>query len=452
MFVKRIRSNIKRAIDTELERKTIVVGPNASGKSGLVSSLELVLTGRSGDVGGLPGEIANLSHNGRIDIHAVLSDGKELSFSLEGDVSKAHRPRWTGRAGAVISDEIFDLLRAEPKRARQIMLSSLGKTLTDDFDVSEYVPEFLLGQWQKLWKESQESTENSVDALIYARNLARKNAREAKQIHDTVLGLATPECPSEAEVERLRAQVKKLQISPDQKKLRILDAQQFLQSVAEEHGVCPVCGVADTKEGFSRRKNMTKILIGSELRQDTAELQQAEDALVRAVQQQALVAEWSRRRSDQTKLDRDSVFFSSIAKTIDRYIAEALPEVIEKFQYACSRVLGVPMVVELFDDDRAVCRFGAKYANKTVYWKAMSGAERTRFTTAIASVWAQNCNESTRLLVVDDVWLDGRSLANLQISLDRALDLEKGLTQAIICVVETPREWKNKEGWKIVNL
>src|SRR5687767_4463514 len=88
MHVNRIVSNAKGGINVELGEKTIVIGPNGTGKSAITNALELALSGTASDIYGrglmkLPADlIANLAptHAGELFSIASLSDGRSVSW------------------------------------------------------------------------------------------------------------------------------------------------------------------------------------------------------------------------------------------------------------------------------------------------------------------------------------------------------------------------------------
>lgn len=77
MYVKKVRSNVKKGVDITLSEKTLIVGSNGAGKSSLINSLELALGGFASDILGKgivrqPSELIHLSQ-----------DGKSLSSEVE---------------------------------------------------------------------------------------------------------------------------------------------------------------------------------------------------------------------------------------------------------------------------------------------------------------------------------------------------------------------------------
>ena len=69
-YVKHIQSNVKKGVCAELGPRTLIVGPNGSGKTSILNSLELALGGFATDVMGRgpirkPGDLMVLSQDGK---------------------------------------------------------------------------------------------------------------------------------------------------------------------------------------------------------------------------------------------------------------------------------------------------------------------------------------------------------------------------------------------------
>jgi len=70
MYVNKVRSNVKKGVELDLHRRTLIIGPNGAGKSSLINSLELALGGFASDVLGKgivkqASDLMNLSHDGK---------------------------------------------------------------------------------------------------------------------------------------------------------------------------------------------------------------------------------------------------------------------------------------------------------------------------------------------------------------------------------------------------
>jgi len=451
MFVKRLKSNVKRSANIDLAQKTIIVGKNAAGKSGIIASLELLLTGRCNEVGALPAEIVSLSPVGHLEIVGTTSDGVAHSFAIEGTVSSARKPNWScGSAiGVVVSEEISDLLRGDPKRIRQSLLKLVGTDLNVS-DIEDHIPSSMMPVWQSLWSEANV---DGIDGLIAVGKLAKSKYRDAKKLLDVVLG-DRPGRPTEAQIQDLKDQIQKAEavLKPNDNRVQFLESVVALRKFSIPQEMCAVCMADD----FAVEDLEHAIGIDE---QEIAELQQnslgAEDHLLRLKSELQkfygaayAVRDYDQRRERLSAETRNIEVYSSISKIIDKYVAETLPAVISTFTNRISNILGERFVLELFDGDKPVCRFGVQRGDRVVYWKTLSGAERARFTSAVASAWAATSEFPVKLVVVDDVWLDDGSISALCKLFDRAIDTG-GPTQVIICVVSTQLE---VPGWKTIRL
>lgn len=83
-------------------------------------------------------------------------------------------------------------------------------------------------------------------------------------------------------------------------------------------------------------------------------------------------------------------------------------------------------------------------------FRALSGAERALLLSAFASATIPDGAPPVRLLVVDETWLDPKSMRALMKSLVKVVGTETGPSQAIVCAVG----WKGKaiDGWSEIKL
>lgn len=83
-------------------------------------------------------------------------------------------------------------------------------------------------------------------------------------------------------------------------------------------------------------------------------------------------------------------------------------------------------------------------------FRALSGAERAMLLSAFASATIPEGAPPVRLIVVDETWLDARSLKTLMKALVKVVGSEGGPTQAIICAVKATG--KAVDGWSEIKL
>ena len=100
IFVKEISANVKGSIENvELGYRTLIVGPNGTGKSAITNALELAVSGAASDVAGrttlaLPIELMSLANDGdkKLWADATLSNGEIAKFAVTGTTAKATKP------------------------------------------------------------------------------------------------------------------------------------------------------------------------------------------------------------------------------------------------------------------------------------------------------------------------------------------------------------------------
>jgi hypothetical protein len=109
MYVKKVQTNLKYERELELAPCTIVSGANTAGKTGLVESISLALTGESARLGKDGKKALAATVHDRDDtkckalIKAELSGGEEMVWRCEGTPEKATRPARFGNIKASIS-------------------------------------------------------------------------------------------------------------------------------------------------------------------------------------------------------------------------------------------------------------------------------------------------------------------------------------------------------------
>ena len=210
-YVTRIESNVKTGVCAELTRLTLVVGPNGSGKTALVNSLELALGGFATDVMGKdalrkPGDLMVLSKDGQtLTVSAQLSDGKSASFGTVKTRTGARRPKRTGPGDVVFpfADVIYNLTGSVAK-ARVWFLQRISRHLTLE-SVIQCFPLSLRDDYQDKATRLQkvEQSWSQVDILIHLAEQEAKRGRESratlKIVEQTLEEMNVPPWPPNAE-------------------------------------------------------------------------------------------------------------------------------------------------------------------------------------------------------------------------------------------------------------
>ena len=102
MYVKKVHSNVKKGVDMDLSKRTLIIGSNGAGKSSLINSLELALGGFASDILGKgivrqPSELIHLSNDGKTlsSEVEVVNGSKEVvtcSWSTTATARSVKRP------------------------------------------------------------------------------------------------------------------------------------------------------------------------------------------------------------------------------------------------------------------------------------------------------------------------------------------------------------------------
>ena len=116
VYARRVVSNVKKGVDVELSRLTLLVGPNGSGKTSVQNALELALCGFASDVEGrdkvkLAYALARLGPGDQPLISNVtLSDGRDASWTLKPNKKGGyHDPEHTPPNGVRVIFPVADV-------------------------------------------------------------------------------------------------------------------------------------------------------------------------------------------------------------------------------------------------------------------------------------------------------------------------------------------------------
>lgn len=150
--------------------------------------------------------------------------------------------------------------------------------------------------------------------------------------------------------------------------------------------------------------------------------------------------------------------YKAIEKGVGRALARGLVESVEAFERDATAMLGETgwaVRVQVYDGRRVDCRVGLELPDVGFRsWRALSGAQRAQLVAAFAAAWAKRRLEPVRLVVVDDVWLDGASLVSLCSGMAQAR-AAGGPSQVVVCAVEVGAETLSRVeslGWGVVRV
>jgi len=213
--VKRVRSTVKKGVDSELGRLTIIIGPNGSGKTSHVNSIELALGGFVTDLVGRTvtkkaGDLILLANNGKLlESHVELSDRQIASFYSVATSTGAKRPEMQkpSMKAAFPFLEVKENLTASAAKSRLYLMRNFSGFGADREEILSRFPLSAKEAYNKLAPQFSGSEIDKLLAVIsHLNDSVRKDRAEAKTrqsvLDETTMRLG-PE-PTSAEIEVLK--------------------------------------------------------------------------------------------------------------------------------------------------------------------------------------------------------------------------------------------------------
>jgi energy-coupling factor transporter ATP-binding protein EcfA2 len=227
VFVKSVKSNVKKGADTELGRLTLIVGPNGTGKSSIVNAVELALTGRASDVVGRV-EVAKgidllaLAPAGddALWAKATLSDGQSVEWRCERNAKTGGAREATHTLPASVKPsfpvrQVREALSGSPATVRAWLVGRIGAAVSENAILNLF-PEDLRAAYSDLCRPLFGTP---AQTLLDAREAAGKQARNAAADAKAATALAEQTGaslavePTEAEVEVARRRVREAAVA-----------------------------------------------------------------------------------------------------------------------------------------------------------------------------------------------------------------------------------------------
>lgn len=127
-MISKVKSNVKGGVEATLSQRTLVVGKNASGKSAIVQSVELAVSGAASDVAGrallkAPAELQMLTPPGAESLWAEVVGDR---FAARFEAAQGHLPKRTGPEVAIPLREVRAALLGSAETARKALLGWAG--------------------------------------------------------------------------------------------------------------------------------------------------------------------------------------------------------------------------------------------------------------------------------------------------------------------------------------
>jgi hypothetical protein len=464
--IRRVESNVKAGCQVDLGPKTLIVGPNRSGKSTIVNAIELATTGRASDIAGrttlaLDAELATLMPPGAESVFArafytrddQLPDAveRQVSWSLEKG-HKATRAAVPAPAPEVVFPlrDVRENLTKSPETARKWLLGLVAAEVTWDAVLKRIAP--------ALHARVTTLASGTVAGLPVALDTAKRQGRaavaKAEALREPV---ATPitHAPPPAAVPDLAA----LNAAAVRTEAEVSAAQQALDAlprhdaaetemgerivsvlkgtIAARVAKCACCGLDGPVDRFPTRLRAVETIIaaGRKVAADRVAAQarvqtalnarslawaarsaaQATAAAVTAAVG-AVVADVSQEReAEAVAADRDAAAWKELADAIERVMGGLVSESRVAFEESVQRFMpsGMQFGLDLMDGDREVCRFGLRDG---ALRSALSGAEWAIVTAALAA--ATTPPDAHAIIVPEERAFDPRTLFETLLAFD----------------------------------
>lgn len=231
-YINRVRGTTKGGCDALLAPKTLIVGANGVGKTRLINTIELALTGEASNVSGKAmasagTELITLApHNQNLEAYVQFNDGEEGNFALTRSTPKGGKGAEKKAAASTsktweppksIDPEMvmpLGLLRGamtSPEAARKFFLKHAVGDVAESDILGRLAPE--LHELYRAAVADCTMRDTQIDRLLHALAGATKRAREYSQSAEMTLANANNASfgggvlPTEALIASARRQV-----------------------------------------------------------------------------------------------------------------------------------------------------------------------------------------------------------------------------------------------------
>lgn len=199
-YVRAARSPLKRGVDVTLGPKTLLLGRNGAGKTAVMQTIKLALTGSADDHEGRDGvkdtvALSRLFKRG-VDLTAEveLNDGAVCTWAVKAKKVGFSRPEMTGTVNSRFPFQDLKQLMSQDERKLKVWLESKAGTTLDDATLLSLLPTVQQAEAKKVLQEFSERSPVELSAVLKrAATTSRTGAtRKEKVIESMVQGLPLP--------------------------------------------------------------------------------------------------------------------------------------------------------------------------------------------------------------------------------------------------------------------
>lgn len=173
MPITSIHSNVKKGISVQKVGKyNLIVGPNGSGKTSLINSIELALGGFVSDLNGKgivkkSADLISLSNDGKqLTSTVTFEDGSESSFLLKATSRGAGRPKHSSAISVSFPfQEVKEGLSGSPDKAKKWIVEHILDNITTQ-TISDHFPTQLQSLYEQAWVSLSSSAKNLTEIDI----------------------------------------------------------------------------------------------------------------------------------------------------------------------------------------------------------------------------------------------------------------------------------------------
>ena len=187
MLITQIHSNVKRDLHvSEIGRYNLIVGPNGSGKTSLINSIQLALGGFVSDLFGKDnvkksGDIITLAYKSKqLESELTFDDGSTANYLVRQTTKGAGRPAHKCKVDYRFPyDDVKVALSGSSEKVRQWLLENALDSVTES-EIKDQLPKGLQEEYVVLAKGVNGRNLTDVDRLIGVIDLQKSAVKRLK--------------------------------------------------------------------------------------------------------------------------------------------------------------------------------------------------------------------------------------------------------------------------------